>query len=54
MIVTVRDGAIELYSFDSAKKTEGLSPARADIEDVKAALHDALDYLNGDDDVEKD
>jgi hypothetical protein len=45
MIVIVRDGAIELYKFDSEKKAEELSPAQADIEDVKRALRRALRAL---------
>jgi hypothetical protein len=42
MIVAVRDGSVELYTYDTEHKVEGLSPARADIEDVVAALREAL------------
>jgi hypothetical protein len=51
MIVVVRDGTVELYSYDTEQATDGLSPASADIDDVKAALQEALAYLGDDDDV---
>jgi len=50
MIVTVRDGAIELFKYDTETKVEALSPAQADIEDVKTALRKALRALGTGDD----
>ena len=51
MIVIVRDGSIELFKYDTETKDEMLSPAQADIEDVKVALRKALRALgnSGDD-----
>jgi hypothetical protein len=49
MIVVVRDGSVELYSYDTEHKTEGLSPAQADFDDVRDALREALAYLGDDD-----
>ena len=48
MIVVVRDGAIALYTYDTDTKTEGLSPAKADIEDIRTALREALEFIRSD------
>jgi len=50
MIVVVRDGTVELFSYDTDGAADGLSPARADIDDVRAALHEALAFLDGGED----
>jgi len=47
MIVEVRDGTVSLYTYDTVEKVEGLSPARADMEDVTNALREALAFLEG-------
>lgn len=51
MIVTVKDGAIALYSYDTDKKQEGLFPATADKPDIRQALKEALKFLGKDDTV---
>jgi len=45
MIVVVKDGTIELFKYDTDKLIDGLSPARADVEDVRSALKEAMAFL---------
>jgi hypothetical protein len=48
MIVIVRDGAVELFKYDTVEINDILTPARADFDDIKQALRDALQFLNDD------
>ena len=45
MRVSVKDGSIELYSYDTDKTAPCLSPAMADKEDIRVTLREALRLL---------